>query len=275
MGQVLLLKIDASGIPVEMTDSADEITLASYTVQGGGPVLGATGLDLNNQDVADIKDINFNDSSTATITIASGAMVADKLMFESKKNSMDVEAGVLFPVVTDDVDELDAFRLPAIAGTPSATPTSGGAGHFVYDSTNKKPYIWDGTAWDDLSLAESAKAIDDSYTADEALAIRDAVYLSAADNVSKAKGDADASSRLLGFAIEGVSDTDPVLVRKFGVLGGFSGLTAGSRYFLSAATAGAVTATLPVGSGNVIVQAGYAKSATELDIQIQQLGKRA
>jgi hypothetical protein len=80
---------------------------------------------------------------------------------------------------------------------------------------------------------------------------------------------------LLGFAIEGVSDTDPVLVRKFGVLGGFSGLTAGSRYFLSAATAGAVTATLPVGSGNVIVQAGYAKSATELDIQIQQLGKRA
>jgi hypothetical protein len=58
-------------------------------------------------------------------------------------------------------------------------------------------------------------------------------------------------------------------------MGGFSGLTAGARYYLSAGTAGTITATIPSGTGNTIVQCGYAKSATDLQIQLLQLGRRA
>jgi hypothetical protein len=275
MGQINLLKIGSTGIPLEMNTAADEITLASYTVQGGGPVLGASGLDLNAQDISDIKNVAFNNSATATIAVNGTTYVADKLMFESKENSMDVGAAVLFPVIADAVGEVDAFRVPALAGIPTAAPADGGSGYLVFDLTNKDLYLWDGAAWDNLNVVEAANAIDQIYTADEALTAVDAVYISAADNVSKAKGDADATSRLLGFAVASALDTNPVTVRKFGGLDGFAALTAGSRYFLSAATAGAITATVPVGSGNVIVQAGYAKNTTSLDIQIQQLGKRA
>lgn len=121
-----------------------------------------------------------------------------------------------------------------------------------------------------------AEVVANDYFADEALAASDAVYISAADNVSKALADsAAATSRLIGFAQAAAADTDPVKVVSEGVLGGFSGLTAGSRYYLSAATAGAITDTIPSGSGNTIVMAGYAKSATELHIHIEQLGRRA
>lgn len=273
MAQVKLLKIGSTGIPLEMDASADDITLNSFTIQGGGPVLSGTGLDLNNQDVSDIKDVSFNDSSTATIAINSTTYVADNMMFETKENAMTTAGAVLFPVVTDDADELDAFRLPAIAGVPSATPSDGGEGYLAWDSSNNNLYVWNGAEWDNLSTVTSAENIDLSYTADEALTVTNALYLSAADNVSKAANSSDASSRLLGFATESVSDTDPVIVRKAGTLGGFSGLTPGARQFLG--TAGAITETVPVAAGSIVVQAGYAKNATTLDIQILQLGKRA
>lgn len=274
MAQVKLLKIHSTGVPVEF-GAGDDITLASFTVESGGPVLSGTGLDLNAQDISDIKNVSFNNSATATIAINSTTFLADNMMFETKENSMAVEAAILFPVVTDDVDELDAFRLPAIAGVPSATPADGGEGYLVWDSTGKRMFAWDGSSWDDLSTVSAAKWVQDTYTADEALTAMDAVYLSAADNVSKAKSDADATSRLLGFAVASAIDTASVEIRKFGALDGFTGLTAGSRYFLSPATAGLITSTTPVGAGNVIVQAGYAKNTTTLDIQIQQLGRRA
>jgi len=40
------------------------------------------------------------------------------------------------------------------------------------------------------------------------------------------------------------------------------------------ATAGEITATVPTGTGNLIMQIGYAKSATELHLQLDTLGRR-
>lgn len=273
MAQIKLLKIHSTGIPVEFDSANDEITLASFSVQGGGPVLDAAGLDLNNEDIIDIKDVKFANSSTAAIYVNSTSFVADDMMFESKENAMDVGAAVLFPVVTDDADQLDALRIPAIAGIPTATPADGGSGYLVFDSSNKNLYAWDGAEWDNLNTVSSAENIQDVYTAGEALAAAEAVYLSAADTVSKAANGADASSRLLGFAAGSALSAAPVEVRKYGVLSGFTSLTPAARYFLG--DAGAITATVPSGAGNVIVQAGYAKNATNLDIQILQLGRRA
>lgn len=275
MAQVKLLKIASDGVPLEFNSASDDITLASFTVQGGGPVLGATGLDLNNQDLSDVKNIDFNDPAVSTIEQTVGALIVDNIMAKERENLMTVAGGISFPVITDLAGQVDAFRLPALAGTPTASPTTGGEGHLVWDSTNDKLYAWTGSAWDDLSTVQAAQQVVNSYIADEALAARDVLYISAADNVSKALATNSSQSYAMGLAKAAAADAASVEVQSEGVMAGFTGLTAGSRYYLDATTPGAITSSIPTGSGNTIVQVGYAKSTTALHIHIEQLGRRA
>lgn len=275
MAQVKLLKIDTDGVPVEFNSAADEITLASFSVQGGGPVLSATGLDMNSTDISDVEDLVFEDPTTSTINQTAGNLIINNIVAKERANVFTTAGDITFPVIADSAGQVDAFRLPALAGTPTATPTSGGEGHMVWDSTNNKVYIWDGAAWDDQSTVSSANSIQNSYTAEVALLARDAVYISSADNVSKAQGLNSALSYAVGFATTAASAAAPVVVQSEGVLTGFSGLTAGARYYLSGAAAGTITTSIPVGAGNTVVQMGYAKSATALQIHIEQMGRRA
>lgn len=55
---------------------------------------------------------------------------------------------------------------------------------------------------------------------------------------------------------------------------GASGLTPGSKYFLSASTPGGYTTVAPVGTGQLIQRAGTAISATDINIQPGSLGWR-
>jgi hypothetical protein len=275
MAQVKLLKISSDGVPLEMDSAADDVTLNSYTVQGGGPVLSGTGLDLNNQDVSDIKDAVFNNPATGTVNQTAGNLVIDNIMAKERENLMTAAGGIAFPVVTDVAGEVDSFRLPQLAGTPTASPTNGGEGHLVWDSTNDKLYAWNGTSWDDLSTVQSAGAVSNLYTAGVALNACEALYISAANTVEKALADNTSKSYLIGFSRLAALLGANAEVYSEGVLSGFSGLTAGSRYYLDDTTAGAITATVPSGSGKTIVQAGYAKSATALHIHIEQMGRRA
>ena len=275
MAQIKLLKIASDGVPLEFNSASDEITLASFTVQGGGPVLSGTGLDMNNQDVSDIKNLDFNDPSVSTIEQTAGALIVDNIMAKERENLMTTAGGISFPVITDVAGQVDAFRLPALAGAPTATPSTGGEGHLVWDSTNDKLYAWTGSAWDDLSTVQAASKVINSYTADEALSARDVLYISAADNVSKALATNTSQSYAMGLAVASAADTAPVEVQSEGVMTGFTGLTAGARYYLDASTAGAITSTIPTGTGNTVVQIGYAKSTTALHIHIEQMGRRA
>ena len=272
MAQVKLLKIASDGVPLEF-GTGDDITLNSFTA-GAGPVMSPTGIDMNGQDVTDISDLSFTDPAVSTINQTASNLIINNIMGKDRHNLMTTNSSISFSVISDSGGQVDSFRLPALAGTPTATPTNAGEGHMVWDSTNNKLYIWDGAAWDDQSIVSAANTLEDSYTADEALLIRDAVYISAADNVSKASASAAGTAQVLGFATAAAIDTASVNIRKFGVLAGFTGLTAGSRYYLST-TAGTITATTPVGSGNTVIQVGYAKSTTALDIAIQSLGRRA
>jgi hypothetical protein len=275
VAQVKLLKIASDGVPLEFNSAADDITLNSFTVQGGGPVLSGTGLDMNNQDISDVNDLSFNDPTTGTINQTAGALIIDNIMAKERENTMTTAGGVAFPVITDTAGQVDAFRLPALAGVPSASPTNGGEGHMVWDSSNNKLMAWDGAAWLDISASGTATDVLNTYTAEVTIAARDVVYISSADNVSPAQADAAATSYAVGFANAGAAAAASVGVKTDGIIGGFSGLTAGARYYLSAATAGLITSTLPVGTGNTIVQVGYAKSATDVQIQLLQLGRRA
>lgn len=274
MAQVKLLKIGSDGIATEFASATDEITLASFTVQGGGPVLSGTGLDMNNQDISDVQDLVFNDPSVGTINQTAGNLIVNNIMAKERNNIMTTAGAVIFPVISNAAGEVDSFRLPYLAGVPSATPTyDANPGYMVYDSTNKNLYIWDGTAWDNQSTVSSAQSLDLSFTAGEALTAGDAIYIDSAGEAFKADNDSGAASEAIGFALSSVSATASVLVRVGGKVGGLSGLTAGARYYVG--ESGAITATVPAASGEYIVQVGYAVSATEVVVQVLQLGRRA
>ena len=267
--QVKLLKIGTDGVPLEMDSALDEATMLSFTVTGGGPVLSGTGLDLSAQAIVDSGNISFNDPAVDQIN----GIIVDKYMAISKKNVMEATGAVQFPVITDVAGEVEGFKVPALAGVPTAVPAAGGAGYLLINTLNKHLYMYNGSIWDDLSTVSSANAIDETYTGGELIGAVKGVYLSANDTVSLADATALAKSKLLGFAVSGIASAGQGDVRKFGVLPGFTGLVAGTRYYLT--TAGAIGTAWPVGAGNVIVQAGYAKNATNLDIQIQSLGRLA
>jgi hypothetical protein len=271
MSQVKLLKINSDGLPQEMDTAADEITLASFSVQGGGPVLSSTGLDMNNQDISDIKNVSFNNPAVDTIN----GYIVDDYMVESKENIMDVGASILFPLVSDSANELDAFRLPTIAGTPTQTPADGGEGYLIYDSTNDKLYAWTGSAWDDLSTVSAAERVSNQYTAGEAISAGNVVYISAADTVMKAIASSDPATRAIGVAQLPIANAAQGDITSDGVVDGFSGLVAGSRYYLSATVAGGVQTSAPTGAGHNIVNIGFAKSATKMQLQLHYVGKRA
>lgn len=275
MAQERLMRFDIDGILIQHDPAADDVTFVSFTVDGvNGPVLSGTGLDLMTQNISNSGDIDFDDPSANTIEQTAGALVIDDIMGKDRENLMTTAGSVTFPVVTDTAGELDAFRLPALAGAPTAAPTNGGEGHQVWDSTNDTLYIWDGTGWVNQSIVNEARLICNEYTAGEILTANQAVYISAADEVSLAvaSGGTGATARLVGFTSTAAAAAAPVNVCSEGVLGGFSGLTPGARYWLDT-TSGAIVSAPPTGAGNNRVQAGYAKSATELHIHIEQVGR--
>lgn len=276
MAEVKLLKIGGDGVPTEMTPSADSITLVSFTVNGGGPVLSASGLDMNNQDIIDVQDLAFVDPSTATINQTAGALIVDNIMAKERSNVMTTAGDILFPVIADSAGQVDAFRLPALAGIPSAAPTAGGEGYLVWDSSGDRMFAWNGSAWDDLSTVQSAQRVDNLYIAAVTLVAPEVVYISAANTVDKADvSGGSQASRVVGVIRTGGAAAASVEVTSDGIASGFSSLTPGARYYADPATPGAVTATTPAGSGNTIVQIGYAKSATEIHLQLAQLGRRS
>lgn len=107
------------------------------------------------------------------------------------------------------------------------------------------------------------------------------VYLSGADACTKAKADASGTSKLAALAVaaqsSGVAGTfmlAGVLVLTTAqwdaVMGTTGGLTAGTEYYLSAATSGLGTATATTTAGQYVVCVGYALSTTELMVKISR-----
>lgn len=101
------------------------------------------------------------------------------------------------------------------------------------------------------------------FTAGENLTAGDLVYVSAAGTVWKADANAVAKSAI-GFVLAGASAAASCNVYFEGTITGLTGLTAGSKYFLSASTTGGITTTAPSGSGDIVQLVGVATSTTTL-----------
>lgn len=274
MAQVKLLKIATDGV-VQEFGTTDDISLNSFTVTGGAQALSATGLVLGSQPVTGASSFQVTSPASGFLNQTAGNLIFDNIFGKERTNLLSTAGEILFPVVTDTPSTVDNFRVPQIAGAPTSTPTNAGSGYMVFDSTDNRLYVWSGSAWIDQTSIAYAPNVQNPYTAGAALAAHDVVYVSAADTVSQAVASAPASSQVIGFAVGAAALSAAVQVQENGILNGFTGLTAGARYYLSGTTAGAVTNTIPAASGNTIVQVGYAKSATALHISIDSLGRRA
>lgn len=135
-------------------------------------------------------------------------------------------------------------------------------------------------AGDSLSTAASEVDVVSMTNANVgALTIGVAVYVSVAGSVDKANAAATGTKNVLGLvgqasiaaAGSGVIQTDGILSNAdWTAAAGAADLVAGSIYYLSAATAGLITATAPTASGNFVVPVGLAISARELDITVSQ-----
>lgn len=106
------------------------------------------------------------------------------------------------------------------------------------------------------------------------------LYQKSDGDVDFGRANAQGTVQIIGFAAEditaagsGIVQTDGILVATTGewdaVTGQSGGLTAGSPYYLSAATAGMMTTTAPSSAGQFVVRLGLATSSTEFDISIE------
>lgn len=243
MATIKVLKVGTRGVPTEQA-TTDDALFESYQV---------------------------NDPTTKGLK-PTGSMIAfDNVVAKERDNVFTTAGALLFPAIADSAGEVDAFRLPQRAGIPTATPTASGEGFVVWDSTNNMMYVWNGSAWtNSFASASSANNIDTTFNADTGgLTARQAVYITDTDEVGPASNASLAASEVIGFNTSGsVSAGNPAVIRSRGTLGGFSSLTPGALQYLG--TAGGITETKPSGPGESIVKVGYAKSATELFIDIQQ-----
>lgn len=95
--------------------------------------------------------------------------------------------------------------------------------------------------------------------------VGDVLYLNGS-TYAKAKADAANTAEVVGM-VSRVIDSDTFEITLSGEVSGLSGLTVGEVYFLSAATAGAVSSTEPSVVGQVSLPVGVANSTTSMYVQ--------
>jgi len=157
---------------------------------------------------------------------------------------------ILDPNGTGVVNINSAYDLPAADGAADQVLTTNGSGVVSFQDSN------------------AAQKICTTYNSAAGVTDRDVVYISGSDDVSTADASAEATSRAMGFADGAIGAAGSGPICHDGVLDGFTGLTPAARYFLSE-TPGLVSTAVPATDEAAVVQVGYAKSATEMHIDIE------
>ena len=122
-----------------------------------------------------------------------------------------------------------------------------------------------------------APKTEENYVANEAFAVGDPVAWAAGvnDKLAKGRGDSDAKSRIVGIArtaSTALNDTAAIVSEGVAV-GVLSGATAGAPFYLQ--DTGGVGTFAAVTAGKRVIRLGFAKNATDLFVDIMDLGKKA
>jgi len=141
------------------------------------------------------------------------------------------------------------------------------------------------TAGNNFSLSSTATGLkvlrapktEENYIANEAFAVGDPVAWAAGvnDKLAKGRADTDAKSRIVGIArtaSTALNDT-AAIVSEGVATGTLTGATAGDPFYLQAT--GGVGTFASITSGKRVVRLGFAKNATDLFVDIMDLGKKA
>lgn len=100
------------------------------------------------------------------------------------------------------------------------------------------------------------------YTATHGFAVGDVLYYTGS---AWAKAKADATSTLADGVVSYVVDSNNFVLHMSGYVDGLSGLSAGSTYYLSAATAGAITTTAPSNAQKVLKAISTTAAIVDVD----------
>jgi len=193
-------------------------------------------------------------SAIFSVSGSDGGIFAITGVTSSNANLFSVSSG------STDIFTVDLFKNVRISGslivTGSITSTSGGGG-------SGAGFPFAGTALITGSIVLTSGSGFPSLLASETLAAGDFVNIFSG-GVRKASS-TDTAKQSHGFVTASYSSTNPVVVFYSGLLTGTSGLTAGTRYFLSAS--GTESPTPPILTGQLSQELGVAISTTALLFQ--------
>jgi len=174
------------------------------------------------------------------------------------------EAAVDTTAGAGDAGKIVALNTSGVLGTDvlNAVNSSAGAG-----DAGKTVILDSGGRIDSTMMPTGVGADSKQITASEALSAGDLVNIHISSGIKVRKADATTSGKSAnGFVTSSVSNGATATVYFDGANTGVSGLTAGTKYYLST-TAGGVTSTAPSSSGNVRQYVGMATASGELNFQ--------
>ena len=254
-------------------DQDAEVTAGAHLFVAEGTTLSDTGWVLSTDDpiTVDTTALTFVQFSSAGVIIAGDGLL-------KTGNTLDVRPGDGIEIAADFV----AVDLSATPGLEFLGATPAGELRVLVDPNGgiERVAAGIGALLDGNSLQKSstgllAAGLEEDLVANETVAAGDPVAYSSTNN-EFAKGDAtlDADSRIFGIAEAAIVATNPGRIVRRGVaVGVLSGATVNTPYFMQGG--GGVGTTAPSASGNRIIRMGFAKNATDLEVIIQDLGKKS
>lgn len=243
---------------LEVSDKLVAINKGGTTVGGNGAGVQVLG-DAN----ATIAQVLYDSATTSKWKVGAAGTEAEVVTVSDAQTLTNKTVGTLIAQSgTLSLTGTGALKIPV--GTSAQQPV-GVQGMIRYDTTANAFQGFDGTAWSSIG---GATTIDRVTQASHGFVAGDVLYMNGA-TYAKAKADVAATAEVVGM-VSRVIDASTFELTTCGEVSGLSGLTAGENYFLSAATAGALTATEPSVVGQVSVPVGVASSTTSFYVAVKR-----
>ena len=157
-----------------------------------------------------------------------------------------------------------------VAGVPSLFKIGGSAVGANVTATNLDTLTGSG----DTTLHSHARTsyLSSTRTVTESISKSEPYYTLAAGTIGRARADTDAKALAEGVALLNITSGAGVVVNGGVAPGVLTAVTPGTRYFVG--DTGGLSSVAPTTSGYHVMQVGIACSATDLQVQLQYIGKR-
>ena len=249
LGEVAINTADKK---IFIRDSSGIVTIGNI-VDDTTPQLGGD-LDVNGNNIVSTSngDINISPDGTGSVVIDTDLDVDNINLNGNTISSINADGDLIITpngagiVNASNLTINSAYSFPTSDGSANQILKTDGSGSLTFANESS-------------GGSSSGENISYSVTqSSHGFSVSDVLYF---DGTSYAKAQADDSTTLGLFLVSSVTDTNNFTVTLSGKVTGLSSLTAGEYYFLSNATAGALTTTTPTtGYNNPIL---FAISATE------------